>query len=186
MKRRQYFGSEQATKMNLDNILTESCNYVEIYICPDNVRDTNEIDVGHKSPLQLGSGLGNGTKQELREYHHRDMAYIYDLENDAQRVVRKLAQSMSVQGNMFAISFIEEVLSSHRFPCTNNIAHITKITRTTYRINNRMFLVHDKDETSNYYYIRYHHSGNVDTLKMQQDLDRAIGHLKKQRLVRTS
>lgn len=172
--------------MNLDNVLTESCNHVEIYVCPNLVRDESEIDVGHKTQLQLGNVLGNGTKQELKEYYHRDMAYIYDLENDAQRVVRKLPQSMCVQGNLFAISFLEEVLSSHRFPCTNNIAHGTKITRITYRINNRMFLVHDKDETHHYYYIRYHHSGNVDTRKMQQDLDRVIGQLKKQRLVRTS
>lgn len=172
--------------MNLDNILTEKCNYVEIYICPDIVRNEREIDVGHATTLQIGSGFGNGTKQEMKEYHHRDMAYIYDLENDGQRVIRKSPQSMFIQGNMFAASFQEEVLSSHRFPCTKDIAHSTKITRVTYRINNRMFLVHDKDENSNYYYIRYHHSNNVDIRKMQQDLDRVIGQLKKQRLVRIS
>lgn len=172
--------------MELGSLLTEDTNLVEFYICPNVVRNEHEIVVGYSTPLQLGSRFGNGTQQELKEYHHRDMTYVYDLDNDAQRVVRKLPQKQCMIGNMYGVSYVEEILSSHRFPCTKDIAHSTKIIRTTYRINNRLFLVHDKDEMFNYYYLRYQHSGNVDVLKMQQDLERTVACLKKMQLVRTS
>lgn len=163
--------------MDISTILTTDSNYVEIHFCPDRVAlDTNNvIKVGWDQPAKLNNRLTNATKQEIKEYFHRDLVYLYDLQNDGQRVYRKLPQKEYANGNLYAIAYIEEVLPSHRFPCTDEIAHEHVINRTSYRINNRMYFVHDVDESSKHtYYIRYNHADNVDLKKMQLDLDKFI------------
>lgn len=173
----------QPKMMDLDTLVSSSCNQVEIYVCPQAVHheSANSISVGWTKPLpSLPTAFGNGTHQDLKEYHYRDMTYVYDIANDGQRVYRKLAQKEHSRDNLYGVSYIEDTIPSHRFPCTTDITHECNMTRTTYRINNRMFFVHDIDDTGmHYYYVRYQHSPNVDVKKMQQDLNRTLASIKR-------
>lgn len=173
--------------MELASLLGESTNYLEVYICPQHIRhgDTHVVSVGWAATNNIGRGLGNASVQTFKEYHNKDLTYTYDLSNDCQRVSRKLAQSEHSTNNVYAISFIEETLPSHRYPCTTDVMCDVKITRTVWRINNRMQFIHDMDDNkNNYYYIRYYHSPNVDLRKMQQDFDKTWSYLKKIKLIR--
>jgi len=164
-------------------MLTDNTNVVEVYLCPHDVHDKSNIKVGWKQPLGISTMFGNGVKQELKEYHHRDMTYVYDLANDGQRAMRRLGQKDVCNGNMYAISFMEETIPTHRFPSTKEIVHEEVIVRTSFRINNRMHVVHDNIENVHHYFIRYQHSDNVDIKKMVHDFNRALGMLRKVRVV---
>lgn len=174
--------------INLEHLMSGSDgNVVEIYLLPSSQcdSDANVIDISWKTQLNLrGSFMtngNNGTVQYTRNYYHRDMCYSYDLENDGQKVMRKLAKKeMNVKtsrNGIYAVVFQEESLPPHRFPTTKDITYTEEIKHTTYRINNRLFLYHDEEDDFHTYYIRYQHSENVDFHKMQSDLDRALGKL---------
>lgn len=169
---------------NIQDFLTDDSNHIEVFFCPNTVdhKSSHSITVARKQSCRI-VGLGNGSKQELKEYYHNDMTYVYDLSNDGQRVYRKLAQQEYSHKNVYAVSYIEEVIPTHRFPCTNEITHETSIHRTTYRINNRTFFIHDQEGDLHYYYIRYQHSQNVDIRKMQADMDKTFTILARLRLI---
>lgn len=111
------------------------------------------------------------------EYNHRDLTLSYDLENDAQRVIRKSLQKSCAISQWWAASFEEDVLPIHRFPSTQEITKEGHLTRTSFRINNRLFLYIDKEDDWEYLYIRYQHAPNVDLSKMQNDLDRLMDRI---------
>jgi hypothetical protein len=168
--------------MEIESLLTESTNLVEVYVCPTKVDYATKqwVNVGWNAPYKLGTGFGVGNKQELKEYHHRDLTYMYDLANDGQRAYRKLAQNEAAHRSMYAVSYLEETVPTHRFPCTQEVAHEDTIVRTTYRINNRIHFIHDTDKNqNNYYYFRYQHSDNVDLKKIQSDFNKSCGYLRK-------
>ena len=158
-------------------------NVVEIYLLPSPQTDTsaNVVDISWKKPLSLRAPfLQNGTVQHVRNYYHRDMCYSYDLENDGQKILRKLAKKeVNSEGRrgIYAVVFHEETLPTHRFPATKDITYTEEIKHTSFRINNRMFLYHDEEDDFHTYYIRYQHSENVDFRKMQSDLDKTLGKL---------
>lgn len=152
-------------------------NLVEIYLLPPGVQasaDDHVVDVAWTRPF-AGPLFGNGTTQNMKNYHHRDMTYTYDLGNDGQRAVRKLAQHEAFERRLYAIAFMEETVPPHRFPSTRDMTFVEELKRSCYRINNRLFFVHDEDtEGRHYYYFRYQHAENVDLQKVQADLDRAV------------
>lgn len=152
-------------------------NVVEVYICPEQVHLDHEITVGWKSPITKNFQMGQGHTSRFHDYFHRDLTYSYDRENDAQRVVRRSIRHEAVEKNLYIACYEEEMLPSHRFPCTDEIAHECDITRTSYRINNRMYLYHDKEDGYEYMYVRYQHAPNVDIKQMQFDLQRILRKL---------
>ena len=124
--------------------------------------------------------FGSGHEAVFTNYFFKNMCYVYDMANDGQRVVKRSFVKDNIYTyssfNLVALGIKEDTLLSHRFPCGNDIAHKNKITRTSYRINNRMFLCREKEDGSqnDYVYIRYNHSPQVDLKKMQADLERVI------------
>ena len=113
--------------------------------------------------------------------------------NDGQRVskrtyIKDMATATQANPQMYVLGIKEDTLPSHRFPCTNEIAHKNTTKRVSYRINNRMFLcvdtehtehpenTHDTQDTeaTSYMYIKYNHSPQVDLKKMQSDVERTI------------
>lgn len=169
--------------MNIQYITASqsSINIIETYICPESTANlgSDPVLVGwdRDIPFTINHST-TPTFQTVKEYHHRDMTYIYDLENDGQRVVRRLAQKEDTAGgnNVYTVAYTEEVLPTHRFPSTRDIAHSEITKRKSYRINNRLHFIHDEDEDGrlHYYYFRYQHADNVDVRKMQHDFDRTF------------
>ena len=176
--------------IDLSTLLDDDTNLVECYICPKKVDLNHDVRCAWSTamPQCIDKGaFGKGNSSHLHEFHHRDMVCVYDRENDGQRVVRKSLIRESCVGNLYMAASVEEVLPSHRFPCTKEMTMEMDIVRTAYRINNRMFLYHDHEvETYHgkegaayeYLYVRYQHAPNVDLSKMQDDLNRAIHKLR--------
>lgn len=170
---------------DLSNALCENVSVVEVYVLP-NRHSTNENDdvirvgwQGAKVPI-IPPFWNNVQKSQTKVYHHRDMCYMYDVSSDGQRCVRQICLRDQMIDDKFAVvSFQEDVLPCHRFPCTRELVHETKITKNTYRMNNRISLHHDYDEVEDisYLYFRYQHSENVDVSKMTQDLTNAMRKL---------
>jgi hypothetical protein len=162
--------------MNIQTLIAENpqVNIIESYLCPD-ARDCLRVGWDRNVPFTINHGTG-ATTQVVKEYHHRDMTYVYDLDSDGQRAVRRLAQKDDKTTRaIYTVAFIEECIPAHRFPSTKDIAHTEVIQRRLYRLNNRMHFVHDEDESGlHYYYFRYQHADNVDVKKMQSDFDRAF------------
>ena len=84
-------------------------------------------------------------------------------------------------GDLYAVCLDEDVLPSHRFPCTQEIVKEGSVTRSSMRINNRMFLMHYIEDGHHYVYVRYQHASNVDIKKMQEDLDKTLNRLRRSR-----
>jgi len=130
------------------------------------------------------STFGNGFVSTFTTYNYKDLAYSYDMANDAQRVTRRtLMGDCSPHPKMYVMQFDEEVLASHRFPCTSLTSHKNLMTRTSYRINNRMYVYHDivqnvengnEEKPSEYVFLRYNHAQNQDLKKMQIDMERVV------------
>ena len=149
----------------------------------------------------LLSKFGKGTFTKLKNYYHKDYQYSYDLSNDAQKVTKRFhLQDWNPHARIYVVSYNENVLASHMFPTTSEITHVNIIERTTYRINNRLFIYNDKvygetellindldssnDSTNStnltyneYIYLRYNHSPQVDLKQIQLDIERVVRQL---------
>lgn len=164
--------------MDLQTYVSDDIDTVEIYICPSKVdSSSSQVPIGWSKPCKYLNTLGQGQSMKIKEFYHRDLLYTYDKDNDAQRVVQKRPIAESVYKHAYIVSSKEDVLPSHRFPCTNEIVHETDVERTSYRINNRMHVCHDKEGSWEYLYIRYNHSPNVDVKQMQHDLAKTLRKL---------
>jgi len=171
--------------ITLESCIIDDVNCVEVHIChiPPKNNSTecksSIIDVSWNTSLDVSKILKNylnfKNSTELVEYYHRDLCYTYDLANDGQRVTRKKIIKDTYGDASYAISFNEEVLPSHSYPCVKEQSNKTKIKRDTYRINNRLYIIHDTHLFSQeeYMYIRYNHSTNVDLKKNEADFQRA-------------
>lgn len=169
--------------MDLSSYVSDDIQLVEIYICNSQVFIENKmLEIGwNKDKLnpiitRINNGRDQGQVNKIREYHHRDLCYVYDHENDMQKVYRKTLQKEGCYRNMYISSYIEEILPSHRFPCVDEISYETDIVRTSYRVNNRIHVCYDEDinENTHYLYIKYQHAPNVDLKQMQTDLDKIL------------
>lgn len=167
-----------------DLVEEDTINCVEIYIISQYNKDETKIQVGKDTPMQINF-MQNATLSNLTEYHHRDMTYTFDLADDGQKALqRTLVKDTSIK-NLYALSYKEDVIPSHRFPCNDDLSHKNEIERRVYRVNNRMFIYYDKVKETNtktlyYMYLRYNHAANVDLKKMQIDLDNTIQSLVKE------
>lgn len=114
------------------------------------------------------------------EYYYQDLVYLYDKSNDAQKVLRRVPISSSVEGTYYAFVFNEENLPCHRFPCTNDIDTKRTFVRKTSRFNNRISIVNEVDTSggASRTYLVYRHSSMVDLKKISADIECALLRLR--------
>ena len=170
---------------DLSTVLVPDVSVVEVFVLPHR-RQQNEnedaICVGWKDGKMptIPSFWNVVQKANLQTYSYRDMTYSYDIATDGQRCVRQTwMNDQYVDDHFYVVGIQEDVLPCHRFPSTREIVNESKITRNIYRMNNRICLYHDMNETEriSYVYFRYQHSENVDIPKMNQDLGNAMRKL---------
>ena len=156
-----------------------SINVIESYILPPapSIHPTI-IQIGWKTcPVTILKAFSRYPQQsmDLKEYHYRDLVYSFDLSSDQQKLVCRRLKNEATTPTRYTIGIFEDVLPSHRYPCSTETTHDSVVSKTSYKINNRIQLIHDViDGTSHVLYIRYQHSPNVDMTKMQSDFDRAV------------
>ena len=177
--------------IDLESCIVPGVNCVEVYIChvppkkPELEGTSSAIDVYWNKSNDITKILKNymnfKNSTEIVEYYYRDLCYSYDRSNDGQRVVRKKCKKDIYTDTCYAIAYEEEVLPSHMYPCVDEQSHKTFIQRNSYRVNNRMYIIHDIDLESKdeYMYIRYNHSPQVDFKKNEIDFQRAYNTLLK-------
>jgi len=176
-------------QFDLSSCITDGVNCVEVYICQNKQKETSQplatdslssiIDVSWNTAHDLAKilkGYANyKNTTEVAEFYYRHLCYTYDRANDGQRVTHKKFIKDMITDNCYAVSYDEEVLPSHMYPCVTEQSHKTQIKRTSYRVNNRMYIVHDVDmNTKNEtLYIRYTHAPQVDLKKYELDFQKA-------------
>jgi hypothetical protein len=171
----------------------EGTNCVEIHLSKHigQEKDTHVVDITTDEETKgLLTKFGNGSFSKFKNYYYNDYQYSYDLSNDAQRVTKKIhTYDSNPHTRMYVVCYNENVLASHRFPTTSEISNTNIVERTSFRINNRLFIYNDKvygeNETENtdtesyneYIYVRYNHSPQVDLKHMQTDIERIVRQL---------
>lgn len=173
-------------------------NVMEWYILPGGAANTDTealwVTIGYDRPQFPSIRFRN--PMALEEYRYKELLYSYDRSNDAQRTVfrQALEECWGAGGKVYRLMLQEDILPSHRFPCSKDIQLNERLVRRSFKINNRLALIEeqvevdvetetgtkkgkgkDKEVTYVYhYYIRYQHAPNVDLDKMQSDLNQFI------------
>jgi len=166
-------------------------NVVEWYILPKAMTETPLeeclwVPIAYDKPQFPSIRFRN--PEVLEEYRYKELLYSYFRSNDAQRTIFRQAfnEKMDDSKRVYRLMLQEDVLPSHRFPCSKDVVINERLTRRSFKINNRLYLMEDQIEiqTKNkpvfqyHYYIRYIHAQNVDLVKIQQDLDQFISRYK--------
>lgn len=147
---------------------TNGINCIQFYFTVNDQPGCKSISF--KTPFSNKPSINNS-----KTYHHRNLVYRYDLENDGQRVTRQSFIKDLRYKNIYVLGLNIDVLPTHKFPCTDEICHTVDIESQIYRINNRMFIYVEKENNDiSYLYIKYNHAENIDLTKMQSDLTRTI------------
>ena len=158
-----------------DLVETNGTNVVEFYSTPSYFEDVSHL---YKIDLiwpKMPEFFPKDNPQEEERYYHRDMCYVFDVGNDAQRSFRKIVQNELYYRNFYVVSLQEENIPSHRFPSTQDISATERIIKYTQRVNNRMMWIYEKGERGGLVsYLRYNHAPNVDMDTMQKDLERTL------------
>jgi hypothetical protein len=177
----------------------EGTNCVEIHLSKhiglDKEKEANVIDITTDDETKgLLAKFGNGSFSKFKNYYYKDYHYSYDLSNDAQRVTKRIhTYDTNPHARIYVVGYNENVLASHRFPTTSEISNTNIVERTTFRINNRLFIYNDKvygehicdienvdpnpDMYNEYIYAHYNHSPQVDLKHMQTDIERIVRQL---------
>lgn len=174
-------------------------NVIEWYVLPE-AGDDNDAD-DYNEPLWINFAFTEPQFPSIRfrhpvaleEYRHKELVYSYDRSNDGQRTMYReaLSESWNARGDLYRLVFQEDILPSHRFPCSALTVKNDAFVRRSFKINNRLCLIEEVLETGAetkpkekahvprfQYYLRYTHAANVDVVKMQADLDQFIGRYK--------
>lgn len=163
--------------MNLRDYLTDSTNVIEIYFCPekpleDGLRIPCLWNVLPKINMRV---FKCRVDQEFTEYTHRHLVHQYDLATDMQKTYTRSVVKDCIMNQCYIVSFQEDTLPMHRFPCTSEINDKKTFQRVTFKYNNRLSLVVEKEEEGYVLYIRYFHVDNIDIDKMNEDLVSVFG-----------
>jgi len=174
-------------------IKPEGTNCVEIHLSKHIGQhpEANVVNITtDEETKKLLAKFGNGSFTKFKNYYYKDYNYSYDLSNDAQRVTKKIhTYDSNPHSRIYVVGYNENVLASHRFPTTSEISNVNIVERTSFRINNRLFIYNDKvygendkentdpDLYSEYIYARYNHSPQVDLKHMQTDIERIVRQL---------
>ena len=121
------------------------------------------------------------------EFVYRNLYYIYDCADDAQRLFKR---QLIFNGQMRA--YKEDILAAHQFPCSQEITLKREVSKMSWRINHRLFLIVEHEMTDDYarpatyVYLRYNHSPSMDVKKIEGDIAQWIArignHLEKSEL----
>lgn len=162
----------------LSELLSDDTNLLEIYICPKQHYD-NFIDVSlDDNKIKKIKDKFKTTKiTKYNIFYKNNLSYTYDDSNDNQIVNTKIThKNLFIKtkvsfNDFYVISFKEDKLPTHYFPCTNDIDYFSEVIITEMRINNRITLIIRNDSEINSSYIQYRHAGNVEINKIQEAID---------------
>lgn len=170
--------------------LTDDVNLVTIYVYGGNVpADMAIVPIGLKAPPVVPR-TWRKTQQRLVEYTKKNMVYTYDVATDGQRHVihRVLGERPAATGrySYHVILGAEDVLPTHRFPCTRQMHDVAYIQRDVYKVHHRVSFIVDRcaadvDGLASAPYVsyfKYTHGPQVDVPQVLDVIHRALEHIK--------
>lgn len=169
--------------MDFEKYIKDGTNSIYIYLHDDIDPKIIGIRTSEDSiRSQLNSIFGEGNLIETIDYHQKDMIYSYDMASDGQKVYKIVLKMHDSSKGIY--SYESEQLPAHRFPCLDNITYKSSIKKTSFRINNRMYLNYEEEttadaETFKYIYIHYKHTESMDLKKINSDYERISRMLKR-------
>ena len=161
-----------------------SVNTIEWYVLPEAIPEQSEplwIPIAYDKKKFPSIRFGN--VQTLHEYRYKELLYQYDRSNDGQKTLFRQVfhEALSQSRAVYRMMLQEDILPSHRFPCSKDIVLHQRFFRRTFKINNRLYFVEEESEEEPktfHYYLKYHHAPNVDLEKIQQDMNQFIQRFK--------
>ena len=161
--------------INITKLLTDDTNIIEIYICPKQNDNPNFIDIAldENKINKIKEKYSSFRTTKYNIFYRNHLSYIYDDSNDNQIVSMKSTKNslfIKTKGSfndLYAISYKEDKLPIHYFPCTNDIDYFSTIIINEVKINNRITLVIKNDNNIMSSYIQYRHGDNVDIEKIK-------------------
>jgi hypothetical protein len=158
-------------------------NYVELIRCTlghdDDrnlvVKTTNEDDykvLFNKTKVKYGKPFTKCFKQ----FSHNNLIYNIILETGEVNVYSLDACCiMKKEKNAIAIGYHKKKMSILNFPSTSYYDNVKCISRTTFRVSNRVYINFEKhtmgDEVTYHTYVNYNHDKNVDWNSVSRDIE---------------
>jgi len=160
--------------IKLSDFVNDNINCLKVYFSKENSNIIGWKNIEFNIPF-----VTKATKMKTKMFHNKDMIYVYDVQTDGQKVVKKKFISDKNVNNLYIIGYNKEILPTHLFPCTDEIVYSIERETDIYRINNRMFIYVEKEDTIQYIYIKYNHNNTIDLSKMQTDIMRTISWIRR-------
>lgn len=169
----------------LDSIIRQETSQIEVFICPNDVHESNSIQVGYTQKAwnevleNVRAKKGKGHQVHVTEYHANEMCDSYDAQQDSHRMYQRKLVAEAMEGRMYALSYQHDNVPPHRFPNTRDLSEQCKVERETFRMSNRVFVVFERTQWTNcanpdyIVYIQIHYNTNVDVVKLQEDFEKA-------------
>jgi len=162
-------------EIDFETLFTDNASTLEIYLCPVN-SGGSDVQVGW--PASHHWNLRFTAPTTYTEFRINDIVCSYEGTNDAQKVTRRVMTKHFRAANLFIATFVEEQIPAFAFPVTKDLQSVVEVTRKIMRVNNRMHIVCDIENTQvQYLYIKYNHNTNVDVAKIKGDLNVALQKL---------
>ena len=170
--------------ININDLIDEEVNLIEIFICSNLKKDEDILDVSisEENANKISNKFKKTKDITYKIFFKSNLSYIYDTSIDSQIVTTKSSYKhkhiynnrSKLYNNYFIISYKENKLPTHYFPCTNDIDHIATYNIKEYRITNRITIIVREDDGIYTSYIQYRHGNNVDIDKIQETINTLI------------
>lgn len=158
-------------------------NYVEVIRCTVEhdddrnlvVKTTTEDD--YKALFnRIKVKYGKPFTKCFKQFSHNNLIYNIILETGEVHVYSLDATCVMKKGrNAIAIGYHKKKMSILNFPSTTHYDNIKCISRTTFRVSNRVYVNFEKhttgDEVTFHAYVNYNHDKNVDWNSISRDME---------------
>lgn len=170
--------------INITDLIDSEVNLIEIFLCSNIKKNDNIVDISISQEFanKISNKFKNARDITYNVFYKGNLSYIYDMTNDSQIVTTKIAYKnkflynnrSKIFNNYYTISYKENKLPTHYFPCTNDIDYKTTYNIKEYRINNRIIIIVREEDGIYTSYLQYRHSNNVDLDKIQETINSLI------------
>jgi hypothetical protein len=154
----------------------DNINLIELYLINNKSNNTVNVTISDKIDKLVDNIYKKSRTEKYKSYIHKERVYTYELSNDNQYVYTKIKKQLDIIDNVLVISSKHDKQPNYTFPCTNDIDNICEYTIKEYKISNRLSVIirydYEGGETIKTLYVEYKHSQNVDTDKINEQINK--------------
>lgn len=166
--------------MDIHSLIIGDTNMIEIYFArveQNKCSISINLTIGNDSISRIQKMYGNPKTSKQKCFHHNELSYIYDLNDDSQYAYTKEVKRYVKHSNAHIYAIKHSKVPTHLFPCTNSIDYLNEYDISEYKITNRVSLIVRTDQHGSYVHLQYKHSENVDIDKVKSCMDSIISNV---------